>query len=377
MALSADHTLPIWDSENIYFSGQQWFVDLLQDIASARASICLQTYIFSLDHIGIAILQSLCDASLRGVNVRVIVDGVGSASALDALEKKLHAHQAELHIYNPAPWRWAANRREPDAWFTRLLARLGNFNNRLHSKLCLIDDCLAWTGSFNITADHLGNADSTRDWKDSGVRVSGKRCLLLREFFDAVWYTDFLHFLSRRRLHLLTGTGPLLRYKRLRTLLMKIHNAHQRIWISSAYFSPTPRVVRALKKAGARGIDIHLVVPSISDVYFFPALASTYYADLLRAGIHIHEFENGILHTKHMLIDDEVTIGSSNMNHRSILHDVELDIELYDPRTSKQIEQDILASMLQSREITLGNINRFYAWLLAFGHIPRLLRYWL
>jgi cardiolipin synthase len=369
--------LPAWGSERVYLSASQWFADLQRDIDAARHTICLQTYIFAIDSVGQPLLEALCRASQRGVQVRVVVDGIGSAGAIDFLQKKLHGNHAELHVYHPLPWHWAATRLERGDWLTRFLTRFAVVNNRQHSKLCVVDGHTAWTGSYNITHDHLEKPGPALDWKDCGARVTGERCLLLREFFDAVWEQDIERLSSHFLYHPVTNFSPALRKKRQRTVLQHIHQARERIWIASAYFAPIPSIVRALKKASLRGIDTRVLVPAHSDVKFFPALASTYYADLLRAGIRIHEYEYGILHSKHMVIDDTVIIGSSNMNHRSALHDIELDIELFTAESRNVLEGDFIASLQQCREITLANLSRFYAWLLAFGQIPRLLRYWL
>lgn len=384
MRLSRDTTtpLPAWDSERVFFSGRAWFDGLLQDVYRAQIAICLQTYIFDLDDVGQPLLQALTDAARRGVTVRVIVDGIGSSTALGALEKQLSAAGAELHIHHPLPWHWAAARLERGDWFSRFIARLGKLNNRQHSKVCLIDNRIAWTGSFNITAKHIEHAHddalaSDTDWKDCGARVSGERCELFREFFDGLWFQDIERLSSRFLLHPITNFTPVLRKTRLRLQLTAFRRARQRIWVSSAYFSPVAPLVRAFKQAAHRGIDVRIMVPARSDVAFFPALASTYYADLLRAGVHIHEYERGILHTKHLLVDDEVLVGSSNMNHRSSLHDIEIDIPLFAPASLQALDSDFRQSLQHCREITLDNLGRFYAGLLAFGQIPRLLRYWL
>ncbi|HQQ62188.1 MAG TPA: phospholipase D-like domain-containing protein [Pseudomonadales bacterium] len=369
--------LPPWRSEQLYFSAKQWFADLLRDIDAAQYSICLQTYIFVVDSIGDALLKALCRASQRGVDVRVIVDGIGSSESIDFLQKMLHGNRAELHVYHPLPWHWAATRLERGDWLTRFIERLARMNNRQHSKLCLIDGDVAWTGSFNITDDHIENNGRGMDWKDCGARVTGERCILLSEFFNAVWLQDKKHFSAYFLLHPVTNFSPLLRRRRLRIFLQQIHAARHRIWITSAYFSPIPSIVRALKKASRRGVDVQVMVPEHSDVRFFPALASTYYVDLLRAGILIHEYEDGILHDKHMVIDNAVTVGSSNMNHRSALHDVELDIELFSQESVDIMVNDFQGSLQKCRNITLKNISRFYMWLLILGRIPRLLRYWL
>ncbi|MEZ5538635.1 MAG: phosphatidylserine/phosphatidylglycerophosphate/cardiolipin synthase family protein [Pseudomonadales bacterium] len=369
--------LPAWDTEQVFFSAADWFSDLLKNIQQAQRSIFLQTYIFSLDSIGEPLLQSLCEAAQRGVRVCVIVDGVGSSAAVVILQERLRARGAELHIYHPLPWSWAKNRIERSSWAARFFRRLWRVNQRQHSKLCLIDNQQAWVGSFNITDDHIENHDRSLNWKDCGVRVTGSRCQLLREFFEAVWLDDIKKLSPYFLLHPVTNLGLFLRRRRLRVMLQSLYAAKQRIWIVSAYFSPVQSIIRALKKAGRRKVDVCIMVPAHSDVKFFPALSSTYYLDLLRAGVRIYEYEKGILHTKMMLVDDAIVIGSSNMNHRSMLHDIELDIPLYSTQSRNDIEKDCLFLVENSREITIKNINKFYAWLLVFGQIPRLLRYWL
>ncbi len=369
--------LPPWETEKLFLTAADWFDQVLRDVGGAQYRIELQTYIFQLDAIGRPLLDALCAASARGVVVRVLVDGIGSSEALDVLQQRLVSQGAELHVFNPLPWRWAAAQSEPGDWFSRFTSRWAKLNNRQHSKLCLVDNAIAWVGSYNVTASHLSQAGRNNNWKDAGVRVTGSRCILLREFFDAVWFHDVeklsVHFL----LHPLTNFSPALRKRRLRVLLISLNAAQERIWISSAYFSPVPQIVRALKNASARGVDVRILVSERSDVSFFPALSNTYYADLLNAGIHLHVCEDVILHTKHLLIDSQVVIGSSNMNHRSVLHDVELDVEVFSPAVLQAVEEDFIQNFQQNTEVTVERVNRLSMWLLMLGHIPRLLRYWL
>lgn len=369
--------LPVWDSEQVFFSATQWFAELLAGINCATQTVYLQTYIFALDAVGEPLLQALCAAAARGVRVCVIVDGVGSASAVTTLQAKLTHSGAQLHIYHPLPWAWVSSQLERNENFWQFFKRLLRVNNRQHSKLCLIDNHCAWIGSFNITDDHMENNGRGMDWKDCGVRVTGERSELLREFFEAVWFDDEKKLSPLFLFHSVTNFSRLLRRRRLRVMLQSLYTAKKRVWIVSAYFSPVPSLVRALKKVSRRGVDVRVLVPAYSDVKFFPALSSTYYADLLRAGIKIYEYEAGILHTKLMVVDDDVLIGSSNMNHRSMLHDVELDVQVFSEAVKKHIVDDFLASLGDSRQITQKNISRFYAWLLVIGQIPRLLRYWL
>lgn len=369
--------LPAWQSENLFFSATAWFSHLMQDIQQATRTVDIQTYIFEMDSVGQPLLDALCAAAQRGVQVRVIVDGVGSARAAAQLQQQLSAQGASFQIYHPLPWEWVSTQLEKDAWFLRAFKRLLYINERQHSKLCLIDENIAWVGSFNITDDHIENNGKGLDWKDCGARVTGERCLLFREFFDAIWFDDVKKLSPRFLFHPITNVSRLLRKRRLRTLLQSIFSAKENVWVISAYFSPVQSIIRALKKAAKRGVDVRVMVPAHSDVAFFPALASTYYADLLKAGVHIYEYKGGILHTKMLLVDSDVYLGSSNMNHRSILHDVELDIQLFSDISHRDAKTDFVNSLQSCREITVENLSKFYTWLLVLGQIPRWLRYWL
>jgi cardiolipin synthase len=369
--------LPAWETEQLFLAAGEWFEKLLSDVGNARSSIDLQTYIYSLDEIGRPILDALCKASERGVRVRLMVDGIGSRQSLDYLQTRLEKAGAALHIYHPVPWRWAAARLERTDWLSRFIMRFARLNNRNHSKLCLVDGYTAWVGSYNISAIHLQPGAGALPWKDAGVRVTGSRSALLGEFFEAVWYHDVEKLSAHFLFHPMTNFSPALRKRRLRTLLTSIHQSHHRIWISSAYFAPVPYLLRALKKASRRGVDVRILVSARSDVPFFPALSSTYFADLLRAGIHIHDYRAGMLHTKLLLVDQHLVIGSTNMNHRSMLHDVELDVEVFKPDVLAAVDADFREQFARCETLSLAGRNRLSAWVLALGMIPRILRYWM
>ena len=159
-------------------------------------------------------------------------------------------------------------------------------------------------------------------------------------------------------------------------LVERIGNARQRLWICNAYFSPSGAVIRAIKKSRKRGVDVRLVVADRSDVMLFPMLSATYYADLLKAGISIFYYRAGMLHAKMMLIDQQCVVGSTNLNHRSFYHDLELDVVLSSPeliaKAQVLIEEDIRGSQI-SRLSDLSVISRGF----GFGWLLRIIRYWL
>lgn len=156
-----------------------------------------------------------------------------------------------------------------------------------------------------------------------------------------------------------------------------IHQAKNRVWITNAYFSPSRTFLKSLTRAVTRGVSVQIMVPGKSDIAFFPALTSTYYADLLKAGVHIHEFKGKILHEKSMLIDQMAIVGSTNLNYRSFFHDLELDVLLNNPDTIKKLERRFIDDLSQCDEITAPRLRRYPLFFRMIGWFSWLFRYWL
>lgn len=371
--------LPPWETEQVYCSVKNWFNDQIADIDAAKSAVWLQMYIFCLDDCGKTYLDALCRACARGVKVRVIVDGIGSSDYIDTLRDALHAAGGEFRVYHPLPLQWSSGkRRHRPHWLPNLLQRLLFINKRNHSKLCLIDGSIGWTGSFNITNNFRDSLDADDVWQECGARVTGERCLLLKQFFAAVWTN------RRRQMHPalfkqhpITNWGHQLKVLRYQHLAADMHRARQRIWIASAYFAPREHILRAISLAAKRGVDVRIITPEKSDVKFFPLLTATYYADLVQRGARAFEYRNSMFHSKFMLIDNRVIIGSSNMNHRSSLHDIELDIDLFSPAAHRDVEAEFLRNINDSRELTANNLPYIYGRWRFIGLLPRLLRYFL
>ncbi|GAH09354.1 unnamed protein product, partial [marine sediment metagenome] len=129
----------------------------------------------------------------------------------------------------------------------------------------------------------------------------------------------------------------------------------QRIWITNAYFVPDNVLLKRLRDAANNGIDVRILLPKKSDVMVMPWASSTFYYRLLKSGVKIFEYLPSMLHAKSLIIDNWALIGSSNLNHRSLLHDLEADIMLKSTESIKQLESDFLNDLTQSREVELDS----------------------
>jgi cardiolipin synthase len=370
-----------WDSEALFFDAETYFATLLVDLQQAREEILLETYIFTLDATGKKILEALQAASDRGIRIKLLMDGIGSSAdagtLASALQRKSDADPAtEVRIFHPLPWHFSTYR-----WTMRNQNRLVKLwrlmlvvNHRDHRKLCVIDGKIAWLGSFNITAGDVEGYPVNRH--ETGARLTGSAVAGLKQNFFQVWQHRE-KFYRRRFRNFLSNHSLQLRKQKNRALIHRILQAKTRIWISNAYFVPSPALIKALKQAVKQGVDVQVLVPSRSDIAFFPALARTFYADLLATGLRIYEYNRTILHSKTMLIDDMLIVGSTNLNYRSYFHDLELDAILLKPETIRKMETQFIDDRNISNEITLHTTRHFPSAIILVGWISRLLRYWL
>lgn len=366
-----------WQHETLYFDAEGYFRALQRDIQAAKSSLVLETYIFNNDTIGGKIVAALQAAAGRGVSVRVLFDAIGSREQGEQIADQLEQSGIDVRIYHPLPWRFSSHRRSrrKGEWYEKFFKFFWRINRRNHRKLCVIDNEIAWVGSFNITDAHFGSNGVA--WKDLAVRVRDKNVNNLQQSFEQIWQrTDRkIHF--RRLRNFLSNQTRSMRQEKNAGLINLINRARVRVWITNAYFSPSRSFLKALRDADKRGVSVRIMVPQKSDLFFFPALSSTYYADLLKAGVRIYEYRAAVVHEKSMLIDETAIVGSTNLNYRSFFHDLELDVLLNKPQTIHDMEFKFIDELKFCQEITAPRLQHYPRRLLISGWVARLLRYWL
>lgn len=367
-----------WQSEQVFTNASQYFAIMLRDIRRAKLSIDFNFYIVRHDQLGSTVIDALIDAQQRGVKVRLIMDGIGSSEDAGLIAKKMTQAGCQVQVFSPLPiairlYRWSGMQ---GSFLQQLSHFLLNINQRNHYKLGIIDQEIVWSGSFNITQDHLGVDLGGQGWRDYGVRLSDSNIDDVQHCFDAMWgHTEKRPMLSRLHRVRTNLSLPMRRYYN-KLMLFRIRHAKQRIWISNAYFAPSHSVVRALRKASCNGVDVRIILPSLSDVALFPSISRAYYLPLLNSGIKIYKYLPSILHAKVMLIDDICWIGSTNLNHRSFYHDLELDIVLQNRESIASIEQHLLRDIDASYALHAKNYSRI-SWKMIKAYFLRLFRYWL
>jgi cardiolipin synthase A/B len=377
--------------EKIFFNGNDYFASLLNDIDQATSSIDLETYIFEFDQLGVKIIKALIAAAKRQVKVNLLVDGAGTPQWNHKLIRELEQAKGQTRIFHPFPWRlwqWSHTEVKVPSLLLKLFYLFLKINSRNHRKVCLIDHKIVYIGSFNICQNHLDHTQQGDGWRDTGVRLAGINLDDLKQSFEAAW--NHIPIQERiRQIFRHIYTNPIIRLNNTRhrrrilykNLLSRMRNAEERIWITNAYFVPDNFLLKRLIEAANSGIDVRILLSRKSVVFFMPWASQYFYTSLLEAGVRIFEYIPSVLHAKTLIIDNWMTIGSSNLNHRSLLHDLEVDVNIKQPSSKMELANQFLNDLENSEEISLSAwTKRWQArpFLQRFiGKLSLYLKYWI
>jgi cardiolipin synthase len=375
------------ESEVIFPNGNAHFKSLLQDLKQAQHSIDLETYIFQKDSLGIRVAQELCHAAERGVVVRVLVDGVGTPLWSTHFAKQLERQGAQTRVYHPFPWQLWHWSRLKVKWplLLKWIYLLLKMNRRNHRKVCIIDKKIAYIGSANISKCHLDQNEDGDNWRDISIRLQDIDLTEMLQAFECAWnHQPLKERLKEAFRHV--RKEPVIRLNHTwhrrrilyKNLLRQISRCRKRIWITNAYFIPDNFLLKRLKDAASSGIDVRILLPNKSDVMMMPWTSSTFYYSLLKSGVRVFEYLPSVLHAKTLLLDDCALIGSSNLNHRSLLHDLEVDVSISAPHLIQSLEQLFLEDLHHSQEIHLTSWKsmRPYRQRLV-GRLVLYIKYWI
>lgn len=360
------HKMP---SIKFYYVSQEFYDDILDQIKTAEKSIYLEAYIFELFPLTKNLIELLALAQKKGLEVKVIFDGFGSFSFLNKSNAYLEEMGINFRIFNPLffPFKKWKNFNYIFSFFKFL--KIGNRRN--HRKLCIIDHRIVFIGSQNWSPNHVISEKNLIPWQDIGCRIENDNFLDLINSFKQIWqisqnkyYFRPFNGYVRVKNHNLNGNNFKLnfsflqRYRIYRLLLKKIRTSKSLIIIGSAYFIPKRSFIRALKKAKKRGIHVCIVTSGPTDVLVVKLAAIGLYEKLLKVGIPIYEYNRAHFHSKYFLFDDTCLIlGSYNMNHRSLLHDLEILYEIKDQDKINEFLELTKLDMMNSALLSLESIK--------------------
>ena len=330
-------------------NGEQIFPAMLTAIAAAKHTITFETYIYWSGNIGRRFTDALTERALAGVQVKVLVDWVGTVKMESVMLERMRDAGVEVHRYHPLKW-----------------YNIGRLNNRTHRKLLVTDGRVGFTGGVGV-ADHWdGSAQDPDHWRDMHFRVEGPVVAQLQAGFLDNWIkttgevlngADYFPALTRvgdTDAHLFlsspTGGGESMHLM----YLMAIAAAERTIDLEASYFVPDTLIIEALVSARHRGVAVRILPPGEhidSDVVRLSS--RRLWGELLLAGVEIYEYTPTMIHSKLLIVDHEmVSVGSTNFDIRSFQLNDEASLNLYDQPFAERMTDVFNRDVQPSRRYT-------------------------
>jgi cardiolipin synthase len=327
---------------------------MLDAMSRARDHINIHTYILDDGEVGEKLAELLAAKVKSGVKVHVMYDSVGSIQTPKAYFQKLRDAGVAVCEFNP-------------------VKRIERVNNRNHRKITVVDGEVAFTGGINISESYSSSSrraragqDKEKDrksgWRDTHVAVEGPVVAQFQRVFLDDWalqdcgpWTEATFFpppeqRGSQAMRIVRGDPGRETSEMYRELRGAIAGAKSRVWLTFGYFVPDPGIKQVLMEAARRGVDVQLVLPGFSDFWAPVYAGRSHYEELLDAGVRLYEWHEALMHAKTAVIDGVwSSVGSTNLDWRSFVHNYEADLIVHDAGFARQLERrfqrDVAASV--------------------------------
>lgn len=339
----------------IYFNGEDKFRALMESIEKAEHFVHLQYYIFKSDGLGKKLIDLLCKKAKEGIEVKLLVDGMGGRKLSRRDIAKLKSNGAEVGIFFPA--------------FIPYISPRINYRN--HRKICIVDGKEAFVGGFNVGDEYIGLSKKFGYWRDTHIKIKGSAvsCLQWRFFLD--WRFATGKEITQCKTYLseegdlghtgiqIVSSGPDSKWPSIKDgYLRMISIAKEKIYIETPYFIPDDSIFEALRIAGLSGLDVRVMIPCKPDHPFVYWAGMSYIGELLQAGVKFYTYEKGFLHSKVVLMDSFISsVGTANLDIRSFKLNFEVNAFIYDEAINLKLTENYLNDLQYCKEITLDVYN--------------------
>ena len=343
----------IGNEVDIFVDGEEKFKQLLEDIKNAKKFIHIEYYIFKKDFIGTKIIEALEERLLNGVEVRLLVDSMGSYT----MTKK------KLEVFLKLGGKFAI-------FFPGILPHINTrVNYRNHRKIVVIDGKYGYVGGFNVGDEYINRDKKIGFWRDTHVRIKGDAVNDLNERFLLDWcyaseeaIGDLNRFMIEKDYRKgdvgiqIVTSGPDHNEEYIKNAYIKmINNAKKNVYLTSPYFIPDEPVFEAIRIAALSGVDVRILVPGKPDHKFMKWAADSYIGGLLKAGAKVYYYQHGFIHAKTLVVDSSVvSIGTANMDMRSFYLNFEVNAFIFDENQAKICENQFMKDLEDSTEVNLG-----------------------
>ncbi len=330
--------------------GVDTFDEMIEEISNAKEHIHVEFFILRNDRIGNKFKDVLIKKAKEGVKVRVIYDGLGSHKLGRRYIRQLREVGVEVKAH--------------DGYLSSILK--GKLNHRNHRKIVVVDGKVGFIGGFNLGDEYLGRDKNIGDWKDLQIRLEGEVVNWIQKIFLGDWYyitgekildknyfpiqNDVTNFMPTQMI----TSGFDTHWNEISQLYFSmINSATEKIYIGTPYLILNNSMLKALQTAGLRGVDVRVIIPKKPDFFMVGWANESFFKRLLSANVKIYQYEEGFLHAKVFLVDDKmVSIGSANLNTRSLFLDYEVNAVIYDEQMANQVLQEFHLYLNKSNEVT-------------------------
>ena len=330
--------IPLTSGNNVTLlvDGDATFASIFEGIDAAEEYVLVQFYIVRDDALGRQLQSRLIAKAQSGVRVLFLYDEIGSLGLPDSYMEGLRSADVEIFPFHSR--KGSRNRFQ--------------LNFRNHRKTVVVDGRIAWIGGHNVGDEYLGRDPAFGHWRDTHIRIEGPAVIGAQLAFveDWRWATDELpgglswtpHIAADGEAQVLViASGPADEMETASLMYTQaIHSATKRIWIASPYFVPDDAIVQALQLAGLRGVDVRILIPEKTDSTLVTLAAYSFFTEVKAAGVKIYRYQDGFLHGKVMLIDDNVaTVGTANFDNRSFRLNFEITTVVFDADFAGSVER--------------------------------------
>lgn len=355
----------------IYKDGHEKFANLIEDMKAAKDHIHLEYFIVKDSQIAREIQAVLIEKARQGLEVRLLYD--------DFACWRLKINRSFLRELKEAGVKCAA------FLPTKFPIFGGQLNYRNHRKIAVVDGKISYTGGLNIGDEYMGKFKKFGYWRDTHIRIRGIATHMLQLIFIVDWYLTTNELLSDDKYMpkmkiigdtaiQVVGTGPDSKWEDIHyAFFSAISQAKKRVYIETPYFIPDESLLKAIKTAALSGVDVRIIFPQKIDHYIVNIASYSYFEEIMKAGGKVYLYQNGFIHSKVFLVDDELaSIGSSNMDLRSFMLNFEVNAFIYDKEYVNMVADQFYRDQEDSIQLLEENYRTRNVWVRLAESISRL-----
>ena len=333
-----------------YFKiGEEMFEKMKEELKKAKKFIFMEFFIIEEGIFWNSILEILKEKAKENVEVKVVYDDIGCMGTLPGKYYKM------LKKYNIDCVLFSKLKGQAD----------GEFNNRSHRKILVIDGKVAFTGGVNIADEYINEVKRFGHWKDTGIKLEGSAVKELTKLFLTDFYINikkevkvdfdkyYIDYSKESNSYVIPfGDGPNPIYDKnvgKITIMNLLNHASNYVYIATPYLIIDNEMMKSIENAALRGVDVRIIVPHIPDKKMVFDMTKSNYQLLIKSNVKVYEYEPGFIHAKQYIADDEVAmIGTINLDYRSLTHHFENGVWIYKDEVIKSMKEDFIDTMNKS-----------------------------